>query len=651
MSVRDELIAALRMYGNAEDFSEKSDEQLTNMITGYQKKNAQMIYRGTCPYFVGVRPSQYAARQWEIGCSRKGPLDHSPLEGKHWALESAHQCFFCKKDKRESWNTPFGCRFYSEAQKEGKNVKQKYVCKCGKVFEKDSSSDTTGYRLGLDLYKPGHECYGCHFVVPVEEGYPAKLADYECRASKTITYATTADIPRTRDTFHVAHVNTLDMDFAREIWNYSRGLDGLDDNRKNMDLRGTLYRPDGRFDLTLYFSKTKAGIASYCAISDKFFAGGSTRPDMPEEQEKEIVLRKIRESIEAAKNPQQAAMTEHSVSDSISVDRNIEQITLEINFYKAQTAQNIIEIGRRLLEAKQKLQHGEWLPWLRDKVQFSVVSAQRFMKIAEEFPNTSPVTHLPYTKLLALLQVPESDRDEFIQEAHLVDGQEKTVSEMSRRELDRVIKERDEALHSADELQKACDDAQKKASEALSQQGKSLEKYLTAMEELRTSKGRMNAMKEAQKEDLNKIRELEERIRDLSSRPVEVAVQLPSETDKEKLRREGESSARSEYEPQLKELRRQLEEAKNKARMETGLDQEAIACAAASFCDSLNAAWGNFKVILQLIPGDTVVQIGNECVNHMQGIADEVIRTASIVRNNSLLDEDEELPPEDGMEE
>ncbi len=650
MDVRDELIAVLRTYGNADDFSEKSDEQLTNMITGYQKKNAQKGYSGACPYFVGVRPSQYAARQWEIGCSRKLPIDHSPLEGKHWALECAHHCFFYLIETRDYYNTPLGCRFYSEAQKEGKNVKQKYVCKCGKVFEKDSSSDTTGFRLGLDLYKPGHECYGCHFVVPVEEGYPAKLADYECRASKKVTYATTADIPRTRDSFHVAHVNTLDMDFAREVWNYSRGLDGLDDNRNKMDLRGTLYRPDGRFDLGLYFSKTKAGIASYCAISDKFFAGGASRPGMTEEQEKDIVLRQIRESIEAAKNPQTVAMTDHSVSDSVQEERSIDRITLEINFYKAQTAQNIIEIGKRLLEAKQKLPHGEWLPWLRDKVQFSVVSAQRFMKIAEEFSNASPVTHLPYTKLLALLQVPESDRDEFIQATHLVNGQEKTVSDMSRRELDQVIKERDDALRSADELQKACDEAQKKASEALSQQGKNLEKYLTAMEELRTSRGRMNAMKDAQKENLEKIRKLEEQVQEFASRPVEVAVQQPSISEKVKLRKEGEDLVRAEYEPKLQELRNQLAKAKITVMTDASLDRKSIISAAASFRDALNAAWDNFSVILQLAPGEVALQVGDECVRHVQGIVAEIIKTASLVQNDALLDEDAELPPEDGME-
>lgn len=30
-------------------------------------------------------------------------------------------------------------------------MKQKYICKCGETFEKDTTADTTGYRLGRSL--------------------------------------------------------------------------------------------------------------------------------------------------------------------------------------------------------------------------------------------------------------------------------------------------------------------------------------------------------------------------------------------------------------------------------------------------------------------------------------------------------------------
>ena len=50
---------------------------------------------------------------------------------------------------------------------------------------------------------------------------------------------------------------------------------------------------------------------------------------------------------------------------------NIEKTTAEILILKDQTAQNIIEIGRRLIEVKERLEHGEYLKWLKEKVDFT----------------------------------------------------------------------------------------------------------------------------------------------------------------------------------------------------------------------------------------------------------------------------------------
>ena len=76
------------------------------------------------------------------------------------------------------------------------------------------------------------------------------------------------------------------------------------------------------------------------------------------------------------------------------VARDIGVITAEILLYKRQAGVSILEIGRRLNEAKAQLSHGEWLPWLEHQVEFSEASAQRFMRLAREYPNPSPVTDL-----------------------------------------------------------------------------------------------------------------------------------------------------------------------------------------------------------------------------------------------------------------
>jgi len=130
----------------------------------------------------------------------------------------------------------------------------------------------------------------------------------------------------------------------------------------------------------------------------------------------------------------------------ITERRNIEVITAEIRFYKNQAGEAILEIGNRLNEAKEQLEHGEWLDWLEEKVDFSDATAQRFMRLAREYSDPSLVTELGSSKALALLALPPADREEFIESSHEVDGEEKTVNDMSKRELEKAVKERADAI-------------------------------------------------------------------------------------------------------------------------------------------------------------------------------------------------------------
>ena len=125
--------------------------------------------------------------------------------------------------------------------------------------------------------------------------------------------------------------------------------------------------------------------------------------------------------------------------------RDIEVITTEILYLKNKAGEAILEIGKRLIEAKAQLPHGEWLPWLEGQVGFSTVTAQRFMRLAEEYPNASPVTHLGASKALILLALPPAEREEFLTEKHEVNGEEKTAYEMTRNELREAIRAKEEA--------------------------------------------------------------------------------------------------------------------------------------------------------------------------------------------------------------
>ncbi len=115
---------------------------------------------------------------------------------------------------------------------------------------------------------------------------------------------------------------------------------------------------------------------------------------------------------------------------------NIEKTTTEILMLKEQTAQNIIEIGKRLLKVKENIGHGNFGDYLKNKVEFSRQTANRFMSIATEFSNCSAMSNLGSTKLFLLAGLDEEDREEVMQENN--------VEDMTTRELEQAVKEKKE---------------------------------------------------------------------------------------------------------------------------------------------------------------------------------------------------------------
>lgn len=198
--------------------------------------------------------------------------------------------------------------------------------------------------------------------------------------------------------------------------------------------------------------------------------------------------------------------------------RDIETITREILDAKRVGGEAIITIGRGLMEAKAVLPHGEWLPWLAEKVEFSEGTAQRFMRLAREWSNPSTLTDLGASKALQLLALPESEREAFLSETHQVGGEEKTVIDMSARELAQAIKERDAALRAA-ELAAAEQHAAEQAREKLSQD------MALANERIAGLNAEVAEHSAKAREAQDTAARLEKELAELRARPVEVAVE------------------------------------------------------------------------------------------------------------------------------
>ena len=185
--------------------------------------------------------------------------------------------------------------------------------------------------------------------------------------------------------------------------------------------------------------------------------------------------------------------------------RTPELIAAEINNIKEQTRKivlyNSIEIGRRLVEAKCLIEHGEWGEWLENSVNYSQRTANNLMRIFEEYapaqlslldnnPNSQAFANLTYTQAVALLGIPSEERENF--------AKDNDIENMSTRELQKAIKEKQEL----EEKLKVKEDELKKNSDKIAKVEAEKSKIKKQMESLQDRNKELLTNKEAEIENL-----------------------------------------------------------------------------------------------------------------------------------------------------
>lgn len=139
--------------------------------------------------------------------------------------------------------------------------------------------------------------------------------------------------------------------------------------------------------------------------------------------------------------------------NELQTTRTLDMVAAEIRTFTASMLNNIIEIGRRMVEAKEMLPYGAFGKWIQENTGYSVSTANNFMRIYTEYgaaqgslfggeTECQTFGKLSYTKALALLALPAGEREAFV-ESHDVDA-------MSTRQLQQAIRERDEARQEAE---------------------------------------------------------------------------------------------------------------------------------------------------------------------------------------------------------
>lgn len=237
--------------------------------------------------------------------------------------------------------------------------------------------------------------------------------------------------------------------------------------------------------------------------------------------------------------------------------RGIDAITQDILDAKRVGGQSILTIGRCLMEAKKVLPHGDWLPWLNEKVEFSESTAQRFMRLARDWSNPSALTDLGASKALALLALPSEEREKFMAEQHDVGGQEKAVVDMTSRELEKAIRERKEALESAEQAK-----ADARAAE---------EARTRMAADMKVARELLDAANDEKASAHATIESLQKQINDLKSAPVDVAVMAVDQEALDKAKAEAEAGMKEK----LEKAKVKLEKAEEKRKAA----EEALAAA------------------------------------------------------------------------
>lgn len=249
------------------------------------------------------------------------------------------------------------------------------------------------------------------------------------------------------------------------------------------------------------------------------------------------------------------------MTESMTPSRDIREITAEIrtiqDSVRRTALSGAIEIGRRLTEAKELLQHGEWGDWLKREFEFSQSTASRLMQLFREYgadqgslfgaeSKYATLQNISVSNALRLIAIPDEEREEF--------AAEHDIEHKSAREVEELIRQRQEADARAAAAEKALAEADEGHALAMAELDERLHSAQQAERDAKSIAETANARVKALAAERDKTAaELEE----LRSRPIEVAVQVDEDAVK-KAAKEAKAEAEQKAKAKLEKLEKKL---------------------------------------------------------------------------------------------
>lgn len=249
------------------------------------------------------------------------------------------------------------------------------------------------------------------------------------------------------------------------------------------------------------------------------------------------------------------------MTESMTPSRDIREITAEIrtiqDSVRRTALSGAIEIGRRLTEAKELLQHGEWGDWLKREFEFSQSTASRLMQLFREYgadqgslfgaeTKYATLQNISVSNALRLIAIPDEEREEF--------AAEHDIEHKSAREVEELIRQKKEADARAERAERELKESDEGHALAMAELSEQLQEAEQAARDAKsvaqTANDRVKALTD---ERDGMAAELEE----LRSRPVEVAVEVDEEAVR-KAAEEAKAEAEQKAKAKLEKLKKKL---------------------------------------------------------------------------------------------